>query len=75
MNENQKTELAAWQSIVGIARKKGEIKSKMTDDQIAKLFIFITDGVGARLIMGNRLEDMEDEILSLWDGLYHQLKA
>jgi len=75
MNDNQKTELAAWKTIVGTARKKREIKSRMTDEQIAKLFIFITDGVGTRLIMGNRLEDMEDEILSLWDGLYNQLKA
>jgi TetR/AcrR family transcriptional regulator, transcriptional repressor for nem operon len=73
--QSQEAELNAWKAIVGIARKKGEIKSNMTDDQIAKLFIFITDGVGERLIMGSKISGMVEEVKSLWDGLYQQLKA
>jgi len=71
----QKNELAAWITIVGVAKKNGEIKSAMTDEQIAKLFVFISDGVGMRLIMGNKIDTMAEEISALWDGLYNQLKA
>jgi hypothetical protein len=48
----------------------------MTDDQVAKLFVFVTDGVGMRLIMSNgTIEDMGREIIEIWDGLYNEIKA
>jgi AcrR family transcriptional regulator len=73
---HQKRELNAWTKIVRIAREKGEIKSSMTDDQVAKLFVFVTDGVGMRLIMSNgTIEDMGREIIEIWDGLYNEIKA
>jgi len=74
-SESQDVELRAWKNIAGIARKKGEISSDMTDDQIANLFISVTDAVGIRVVMENAIDKMEEEILELWDGLYHQLKA
>ncbi len=74
--EHQERELVAWTEIVRIARGKGEIKSVMTDDQIAKLFVFTTDGVGMRLIMSNgTVEEMGKEITEIWDGFYNQIKA
>jgi|WetSurMetagenome_2_1015567.scaffolds.fasta_scaffold172509_2 TetR/AcrR family transcriptional regulator, transcriptional repressor for nem operon len=74
--EHQKREIDAWTEIIGIARKKGEIKSVMTDDQIANIFVFTTDGVGLRAIMSNgTAEEKRKEILGVWDGFYNQIKA
>jgi AcrR family transcriptional regulator len=75
MRETQEIEQKAWENIVGIARKKREIMSKMTDEQIAKLFIYVTDGVGIHLIMDNKIGQMMEEVSFLWGGLYDQLKA
>jgi TetR/AcrR family transcriptional regulator, transcriptional repressor for nem operon len=73
---HQVREISAWTNIVRIAREKGEIKSVMTDDQIAKLFVFATDGVGMRVLMSNgTVEDMGKEIIEIWDGLYNQIKV
>lgn len=74
--EHQKREIDAWKEIIRIARKKGEIKSVMTDDQIANIFVFTTDGVGLRAIMSNgTAEEKRKEILGIWDGFYNQIKA
>lgn len=68
-------ELKAWQEIVHIARAKGEIDSHMTDEQIARLFISINDGVGMRRVMTGNIKDVPEEVLAAWDGLYQELKA
>jgi TetR/AcrR family transcriptional regulator, transcriptional repressor for nem operon len=73
--KSQQNELKEWIKIVELAREKEEIKSSMTDEQIAKLFIFITDGVGMRLIIENKYDILEKEIVKLWEGLYSQIKA
>lgn len=71
--KQQEAEQKAWEKIVRIARKKREITSTMTDEQIARLFIFVTDGIGMRLIVENKIEKMMEEISFMWDGLYNQL--
>lgn len=68
-------EFNAWRDIIHIAREKGEIKSAMTDEQIAKLFITISDGIGMHLIIENKLDKMKEEFKEVMDGLYNQLKA
>ena len=73
--ERQKEEMKAWTDIVRIARKKGEIKSDMTDSQIAKMFIYSGDGVGINFIMSDSLHKAAREIHPLWDGLYNMLKG
>jgi TetR/AcrR family transcriptional regulator, transcriptional repressor for nem operon len=75
VNDGLKTELEAWKNIVGIARKKGEIKSSMSDEEIAKMFIFSGDGSVLRLFLGNRHESIQEDILGFWEGFYNQLKA
>jgi hypothetical protein len=47
----------------------------MADEQIAKMFVFISDGIGMRLMVENKLDQMTHEIVTIWDGLYKQLKA
>lgn len=73
--ERQKIELKAWTDIVKVARKKGEIKSAMSDGQIARLFIYCGDGMGVNYIMTDSLHKASKELLPLWEGLYYTLKA
>lgn len=69
-------ELAIWVEVIKNAREKGEIRSAMTDEEIAKIFIFLSDGVGMHMIFGGaNLESIVSPFLELWDKLYEQIKA
>lgn len=68
-------EVDAWKKIVRIARKNGEIESPMTDEQIAKTFIFINDGLGMRSVLEGRVKEASIEMKGFFDGLYKHLKA
>ena len=62
-----------WENVVKMARDQGEIQSEMTDEQLARLFIYINDGVGMHLILEGRIDDIINEIRSLYDSLYQTL--
>jgi TetR/AcrR family transcriptional repressor of nem operon len=65
----------AWTKIVRIAREKGEIKSPMSDEQIAEIFIFISDGVEIRSLMEIDAGFITAQIKEFWDGFYAQIRA
>lgn len=72
----QKKELKIWMDVIENARNKGEIKSSMTDEEIAKTFIYLSDGVAMHVILhGVKIEEMVSPFLTLWDKLYEQLKV
>ena len=76
--DNNQEELKQWKKIVHIAKKNGEIKTTMSDEQVAKLFIFTSDGMGMQLIMSGTIGQMDkfkSELQSIWNGLYDALKA
>ena len=72
-------ELKAWKKIVRIARKNGEIKTTgMTDEQIAKMFVYVNDGFGINKILDGTLvnfDKQKQEMLALWKGIYDLLKT
>jgi hypothetical protein len=69
--EIQKTELQVWTQVVHAAREEEEIKSEMTDEQIAKLFIYTGDGVNINRVMSNTKDaKFEKELKMLGDNLY-----
>ena len=72
MNQN---EFNAMKQAVINARKNGEIKSILSDDQIAGIFLFITDGLGIRSIMYGNLSTMLDQIKKFWDSFYASIKS
>lgn len=74
MQKSFRDEFSAWVTVVAAARKSGEIKSVMTDDQIAKLFINTNDGIGAKLLLEGKMKKFSAELKELWDGLYGELK-
>lgn len=71
--EHQKEELKAWTKIVHAAKKTGEINSKMPDEMIARLFIYVDSGKKLCHILTDDNKHKEETKL-LWDGLYKELK-
>lgn len=71
----QKDEIKGWTSRIKHARETGEIKTTMTDTQVAKLFVYCGDGTGINMIMEETNHKVNAEVKSLWDGLYDALKA
>lgn len=68
-------ELNNWIQIIRTARESGEIKSSMTDEQIAKIFTSSNDGISLHELMFGRVNQMTTVISNVWDGFYNILKA
>jgi len=72
--EHNAYELKCWKKVAGIAKKSGEIDTNLTDEQVAKLFIFLGDGFGMHLMLGD-ITLKPTEGAALYHGLYESLKA
>ncbi len=72
--QQQKKEMKAWVKIIETAKNSGEIKSKMSSEQIANLFIYSAKGLGLNCIMEDKYNDSRKRIKELWDELYKDLK-
>jgi hypothetical protein len=71
-----KNELKIWAEVIKNAREKGEIKTSMTDEELAQTFIYLSDGVAMHMIMrGSNIDELINPSLILWDKLYEQIKA
>ena len=76
MLEIERYELDSWKKIISTARTSGEIKTPMTDEQIAKIFIYTNDGISLRSIMMKVNPKESVSIMqALWDSFYEELKA
>jgi len=76
MVKEHKKELKIWIDVINSARKNGEIRSSMSDEEIAQLFIYSSDGFGMNMVMmGTRVEEMIAPFMNLWDKLYEQIKV
>lgn len=69
-------EIDYWTKAIERARKSGEIKTLMTDKEVAEIFMYLSDGVGMHMIMrGANIEDMIKPFKHLWNKFYEQIKA
>ncbi len=75
MKEMSNKEIEAWTAVVSIAKKKGEIISKMDNEQISRFFHHIEQGVSMQLVIEERILDWKKEVSVLWDAFYEELKA
>lgn len=75
LRETQKKELQAWTSVVCSAREKSEFDSPMSDEQIARMFIYSNDGIGLYLLLNGDVDNIDKEMLDLWDNFYRELKG
>jgi len=76
--EKDKEEIKSWKNIIRIARKKGEIKSALTDEKIARIFMYMGDGFGMHVIFDSDIENLPQrrkELEKLWDDFYALLKT
>lgn len=74
--ESQETELNLWKRIIHTAKDKEEIRSSMEDEQIARVFIFSSDGAGMRnILIKYGSKDTKKILLALWDSFYEMLKV
>jgi AcrR family transcriptional regulator len=74
LHDHQKKEMKAWTKIMANARRNGEIRTEMSDEVLARLFIYSADGAGINLIMHDEMSKMGKELKSLWDGIYSAVK-
>jgi AcrR family transcriptional regulator len=69
-DENEIKEFNAWIKIIDIAKKSNEIKSKLPTEDIAKLFVFMADGLGTNMLLQNKEANITMEVLKSWDSIY-----
>lgn len=75
LQESKKVQLNSWKAIITVARNKGEIKSPMTDEEIANMFINSSGGVEMNSIFIGNSEDVGKNLINVWDSFYKVLKA
>ena len=69
-------EIEIWAKRIEKARLEGEIRTVMTDQELAKTFMYLSDGVAMHMMMQTpTVEEMTTPYLVLWDKLYEQIKA
>lgn len=75
-SEARKKEIHFWTAAVRRARKSGEIKSKMSDDQIARIFIYAGNSIGLQqIIEGGSISGMAEIYKEFWNNFYKSIKT
>lgn len=74
LREAQQKELDAWTAVIAKSRNNGEFSSPMSDEQIARMFIYSNDGITLHLLLDGELDSVDQEMLTLWDNFYRELK-
>lgn len=74
-NNQYHMERANWEEVIANAKKNEEIKTTMSDSQLAKLFMVINDGLAVKLIMQGRIDDLTGEMFSLFNAIYNMIKT
>ncbi|HEX2921859.1 MAG TPA: TetR/AcrR family transcriptional regulator [Bacteroidales bacterium] len=74
-SELHKNDVKEWIKIISVARKRGEIKTKSTDEEIADLFLYCTDGVFLRYVNNDTSKSYKEFLLNSYDTIYKNLKA
>ena len=63
-----------WTAVITKSRGSGEFSSPMSDEQIAKMFIYSNGGISLHLLFDGGLDTIDEEMLTLWDHFYRELK-
>lgn len=78
INEHNKQELQVWENVIAHAKEAGEIKSEVSDANIARMFMYMGDGNAIHSIFLNRktseIKKFISDLKALWDELYELLK-
>jgi AcrR family transcriptional regulator len=75
INRIRKLEFAAWVEVIDIAKAKGEIKTELLTELVARMFIYMPDGSYLDFILDKNLTKYRLSHRRLWEGLYNTLKV
>ncbi len=75
MEAYHRKERDAWIRTIRNARASGEIRSPLTDEQIAQIFMFTSDGLTMNLTMESNTADLDRKLACLWDNFYATIKS
>jgi AcrR family transcriptional regulator len=75
MFQSSTQELEAWKAVIHVAKENGEIRSFMSDEEIAGIFVHTNSGIGMSNMMIGKSEVTTDSLILLWDSFYSQIKA
>lgn len=73
--EMHKKDMQAWESVIATARKNREIKSTSSNEEIANLFLYCTDGVFLRFVNNDNPKAFKDFLLMAYNTIYANLKT
>ena len=62
-----------WVKVIQAAKDSGEINSRMSNENIAKMFRYSADGASTYRVLFDNIGDLEDALVSLWDDYYNDL--
>lgn len=72
---SQQLEVDHWITRIAAAKRSGEITAKISDEQIAKLFIYHNYGIGVYYVLRSQLLELTDELHTQFKILYSTLKV
>jgi len=75
IHRHENKAIEGWISIIAAARKNKEIKTVLSDEQVARLFIDASHGIVINLIMTGNAKAIEKETLAAWNNLYQLIKT
>mgnify|MGYP003650477728 CR=1 FL=1 len=67
-------ELEAWENVIKNAMDNGEIITNISAENLAKQFVYTSDGIALHIVMMNSTNELTDEVTKVWDSLYKSLK-
>ena len=73
MAEMDATERGIWSRVISNAIKSGEIRTAMSADQLASIYMYTNDGIGMRILMEGKVGEMGPQLSRLWDAFYDDL--
>ncbi|MDR0756974.1 MAG: TetR/AcrR family transcriptional regulator [Tannerella sp.] len=74
INKLHKLEFASWIEIIEVAKLKGEIRSELPTEDIARMFIYLPDGAYMDYCIHGNIVKYKFGTRKLWEGLYNMLK-
>ena len=74
-NSIYQKDLIAWKNIIATAKDNKEISSKSNDEEIAKLFLFCTDGVFLRFVNSDNTMNYKELLLETFNTIYKNMKV
>lgn len=75
VSQSHKLEFATWVEVIDIAKMKGEIKTELPTELIARMFLYMPDGAYMDFLLDKNLVKYQLGLKRLWEGLYSMLKA